>query len=129
MSVQHLTIIALCSTGRPPFRNVSSPPPCKCCSDIYETASNLPWEHSHRKAPPGFAPIGVHATWQVECLTKWGKGDTQMMKVRVNGMDRNFDGDSSMPLLWYLRDVLGLREQSLAVVWPFAALARFIRTA
>ena len=31
-----------------------------------------------------------------------------MMKVRVNGMDRNFDGDSSMPLLWYLRDVLGL---------------------
>jgi isoquinoline 1-oxidoreductase alpha subunit len=26
----------------------------------------------------------------------------------VNGTDRSFDGDPEMPLLWYLRDVLGL---------------------
>jgi isoquinoline 1-oxidoreductase subunit alpha len=31
-----------------------------------------------------------------------------MMNVRVNGQDRTFDGDPSMPLMWYLRDVLGL---------------------
>jgi isoquinoline 1-oxidoreductase subunit alpha len=31
-----------------------------------------------------------------------------MVKLKVNGIDRSFDGDSDMPLLWYLRDVLGL---------------------
>jgi len=31
-----------------------------------------------------------------------------MMKLSVNGEQRSFDGDPSMPLLWYLRDELGL---------------------
>jgi len=31
-----------------------------------------------------------------------------MVNLKVNGMDRSFDGDPDMPLLWYLRDVLGL---------------------
>jgi len=31
-----------------------------------------------------------------------------MVNLKVNGMDRIFDGDSDMPLLWYLRDILGL---------------------
>jgi isoquinoline 1-oxidoreductase alpha subunit len=31
-----------------------------------------------------------------------------MIKLRVNGQERQFDGDPSMPLLWYLRDELGL---------------------
>lgn len=31
-----------------------------------------------------------------------------MVKLRVNGIDRSFDGDPDMPLLWYLRAVLGL---------------------
>jgi isoquinoline 1-oxidoreductase alpha subunit len=31
-----------------------------------------------------------------------------MVKLSVNGVDRVFDGDPSMPLLWYLRDILGL---------------------
>jgi isoquinoline 1-oxidoreductase alpha subunit len=31
-----------------------------------------------------------------------------MAKFRVNGQDQRFDGDPSMPLLWYLRDELGL---------------------
>jgi isoquinoline 1-oxidoreductase alpha subunit len=31
-----------------------------------------------------------------------------MVKLRVNGQERSFDGDQSMPLLWYLRDELGL---------------------
>ena len=31
-----------------------------------------------------------------------------MAKLRVNGQDQSFDGDPSMPLLWYLRDELGL---------------------
>jgi isoquinoline 1-oxidoreductase alpha subunit len=31
-----------------------------------------------------------------------------MVKVRVNGQEQTFDGDPSMPLLWYLRDELGL---------------------
>jgi isoquinoline 1-oxidoreductase subunit alpha len=31
-----------------------------------------------------------------------------MVKLKVNGIERNFEGDPKMPLLWYLRDVLGL---------------------
>ncbi|MGH6816927.1 MAG: (2Fe-2S)-binding protein [Hyphomicrobiaceae bacterium] len=31
-----------------------------------------------------------------------------MANVRVNGQERSFDGDPSMPLMWYLRDELGL---------------------
>ena len=31
-----------------------------------------------------------------------------MVTLQVNGQERSFDGDPSMPLLWYLRDELGL---------------------
>jgi isoquinoline 1-oxidoreductase alpha subunit len=31
-----------------------------------------------------------------------------VVKLQVNGQQHAFDGDSSMPLLWYLRDELGL---------------------
>ena len=31
-----------------------------------------------------------------------------MTTLRVNGQERTYDGDPSMPLLWYLRDELGL---------------------
>ncbi|WP_265502035.1 (2Fe-2S)-binding protein [Paracoccus beibuensis] len=31
-----------------------------------------------------------------------------MISLSVNGEDRQFDGDPDMPLLWYLRDELGL---------------------
>jgi isoquinoline 1-oxidoreductase alpha subunit len=31
-----------------------------------------------------------------------------MVKLRVNGQERSYDGDASMPLLWYLRDEIGL---------------------
>src|ERR1700744_4211327 len=31
-----------------------------------------------------------------------------MVTLQVNGQERNFDGDPSMPLLWYLRDELKL---------------------
>ncbi|RLQ21024.1 (2Fe-2S)-binding protein [Seongchinamella sediminis] len=31
-----------------------------------------------------------------------------MIKLTVNGVSQQFDGDASMPLLWYLRDVLQL---------------------
>ena len=31
-----------------------------------------------------------------------------MIQLKVNGVDRTFDGDPEMPLLWYLRDELGL---------------------
>lgn len=30
------------------------------------------------------------------------------MKLHVNGREHSFDGDTSLPLLWYLRDELGL---------------------
>jgi aerobic-type carbon monoxide dehydrogenase small subunit (CoxS/CutS family) len=31
-----------------------------------------------------------------------------MANLKVNGHERAYDGDPSMPLLWYLRDELGL---------------------
>lgn len=31
-----------------------------------------------------------------------------MIQLTVNGTQRSFDGDPEMPLLWYLRDILGL---------------------
>src|SRR5882762_4463310 len=31
-----------------------------------------------------------------------------MIQLTVNGLVRHFDGDPEMPLLWYLRDELGL---------------------
>ena len=31
-----------------------------------------------------------------------------MLTLHINGQTETFDGDPSMPLLWYLRDVLGL---------------------
>ena len=37
-----------------------------------------------------------------------------MIRLKVNGVEQSFDGDPQMPLLWYLRDELGLREPSLA---------------
>ena len=31
-----------------------------------------------------------------------------MVHLKVNGQRKTFDGDPEMPLLWYLRDILGL---------------------
>jgi isoquinoline 1-oxidoreductase alpha subunit len=31
-----------------------------------------------------------------------------MVRLKVNGQSQSFDGDPDMPLLWYLRDILGL---------------------
>jgi len=31
-----------------------------------------------------------------------------MVRLKVNGEERSFDGDPAMPLLWYVRDILGL---------------------
>jgi isoquinoline 1-oxidoreductase subunit alpha len=32
-----------------------------------------------------------------------------MLQLKINGVERSYEGDPQMPLLWYLRDVLGLR--------------------
>lgn len=31
-----------------------------------------------------------------------------MIQLKVNGVDQSYDGAPDMPLLWYLRDILGL---------------------
>jgi isoquinoline 1-oxidoreductase alpha subunit len=46
------------------------------------------------------APRGV---WQVK-----KQGGKTMIQCQVNGVQRSFDGDPGMPLLWYLRDRLQL---------------------
>lgn len=52
-------------------------------------------------------PIGFYLAWPPECLSV-KNGEGFMVKLKVNGTDRTFDGDPNMPLLWYLRDVLRL---------------------
>jgi isoquinoline 1-oxidoreductase alpha subunit len=37
-----------------------------------------------------------------------GKGKQEMVTLNVNGQERTFDGDPSIPLLWYIRDELNL---------------------
>jgi isoquinoline 1-oxidoreductase alpha subunit len=37
-----------------------------------------------------------------------------MLKLHVNGQQQAYDGDPSMPLLWYLRDELGLTGTKFA---------------
>ena len=37
-----------------------------------------------------------------------------MIKLTVNGQQQTFDGDGDMPLLWYLRDELGLTGSKYA---------------
>src|SRR5207237_10642202 len=37
-----------------------------------------------------------------------------MIQLKVNGVGRSFDGDPEMPLLWYLRDILGLTGTKFA---------------
>jgi isoquinoline 1-oxidoreductase alpha subunit len=37
-----------------------------------------------------------------------------MVALRVNGQEKNFDGDPSMPVLWYLRDILGMTGTKFA---------------
>ncbi|MGA9041528.1 MAG: (2Fe-2S)-binding protein [Terriglobales bacterium] len=31
-----------------------------------------------------------------------------MIQLKINGVEHSFDGDPEMPLLWYLRDTLGM---------------------
>src|SRR6202043_1489851 len=31
-----------------------------------------------------------------------------MIQLKINGIERSFNGDPEMPILWYLRDILGL---------------------
>ena len=37
-----------------------------------------------------------------------------MIKLKVNGVERSFEGNPEMPLLWYLRDILGLTGTKFA---------------
>src|SRR5579862_576053 len=52
--------------------------------------------------------IGLAANLEVECWAEGRKEKPHMIELKVNGTARSFDGDPNMPLLWYLRDILGL---------------------
>jgi isoquinoline 1-oxidoreductase subunit alpha len=45
--------------------------------------------------------------WKVESGEKRTTGEYDM-QLRINGVDHTFAGDPNTPLLWYLRDELGL---------------------
>src|SRR5438067_12149891 len=41
----------------------------------------------------------------------WAGGKNRgerMIRLKINGVERTYEGDADMPLLWYVRDLLGL---------------------
>src|ERR1039458_4604426 len=50
--------------------------------------------------PPGALDPGLRIGCSGEAKT--------MIRLKVNGIERSFDGDPTMPLLWYLRGELAL---------------------
>jgi len=49
-----------------------------------------------KKSALGLSPNRSHVAWHAECLIEQAKG-IWMVKLRVNGIDRAFDGDPDMP--------------------------------
>ncbi len=47
-----------------------------------------------------------------------------VFKIKVNGVDHEVDVDGDIPLLWVLRDVLGMMGTKLAAEGPCVAKAR-----
>ena len=39
--------------------------------------------------------------------------ETIMIKVKINGQEQNWDGDPDLPLLWFLRDEVGLDRHQI----------------
>ena len=52
-----------------------------------------------------------------------------MVQLKVNGVEKTFDGDPNMPLLWYLRDVVELTGTKFGCGMAMCGPAQFIRTA
>jgi aerobic-type carbon monoxide dehydrogenase small subunit (CoxS/CutS family) len=50
------------------------------------------------------------------------------MKLKVNGKDHEVDAPPDMPLLWVLRDLLGLTGAKFGCGWPNVAPAPFTST-
>jgi hypothetical protein len=48
--------------------------------------------------------------------------------VKINGVARTVDVDGDTPLLWVLRDVLGMTARSSAAAWRCAVPARSVWT-
>lgn len=42
------------------------------------------------------------------CFSFWSRHDGLVMELNVNGKTRQIDAPAEMPLLWALRDLLGL---------------------
>jgi isoquinoline 1-oxidoreductase subunit alpha len=64
--------------------------------DGIDVERSSPWHyHANKKT------MQIKKSFQPE-------GETTMVNIQVNGQERTFGGDPSMPLLWYLRDELGL---------------------
>jgi len=55
----------------------------------------------------------------IASASRWGllgqaRGGEPVIQLKINGVDYSFSGDPEMPLLWYLRDILGLAGTKFA---------------
>ena len=75
---------------------------------IYRTQiERTSWETEARPAPlPG--SLTEVCDYRHRYLGTGIYNPHSMITVRVNGTERRYDGDPAMPLLWFLRDELGL---------------------
>ena len=57
----------------------------------------------------GCPRINVLAHLEETLMTAlYEEGETIMIKVKINGQELNWDGDPDLPLLWFIRDEVGL---------------------
>ena len=57
----------------------------------------------------GYSRIDVLAHLDETLMTAlFEEGETIMIKVKINGQEQNWDGDPDLPLLWFIRDEVGL---------------------
>jgi isoquinoline 1-oxidoreductase alpha subunit len=62
-----------------------------------------------RRGTPRRRALGKHVPARVETATlAYEERGTIMIKLKINGQEQNWDGDPDLPLLWFLRDEIGL---------------------
>src|ERR1700730_15772634 len=71
---------------------------------IVDRQDDLRDRHRRSAVPSARQSESVAPTYRVACRPPTRVEEEPMVKLRVNARDQTFDGDPSMPLLWYLRD-------------------------
>jgi len=137
MAWQGKSLSEICTQIKDPARNGGH-----SLAEIHEHMAKDPlvawaWQPGHGRVPaPGtrrsLASSSRHGLQRARTVlrgTETTHGRLDMALVKVNGRNVRIDGPDDMPLLWALRDILGITGTSSDVAPLCAARARCISTA